>query len=326
MATYTKVVDPNNGAGTDYTSLAAWEAGEQTRYSSGDIAIADCKRTGAFIDTSVLTLYGWTVGVIPKIIANASYRPTFTSGSWTGYILSTGADDNIRYWHDGCIIDGLIVKPTSNKHGVYVISGSGTLEIANSIIDGGGSSTGSGITTAVALTANVKNSIICGFSNTSSGGVGVYVQGSSAIVNCDNVTIYNCRYGALRTSGTMVMRNCLVLNKVEQCFYQASNGSDYNISSDATAPGINVAINKTSYTDYFVDPANRDFHLKASSFDLFGINSENLYSTFTTDIDGDNRPNSNQFGLGADYYQASGSSFNPAWARNANQFLGANIC
>lgn len=33
MATYTKTVDPNGGA--DYTSLSAWEAGEQARYSSG---------------------------------------------------------------------------------------------------------------------------------------------------------------------------------------------------------------------------------------------------------------------------------------------------
>jgi len=74
MATYTKVVDPNNGAGTDYTSLAAWEAGEQGLYSSGDIAIADCKRTGATKDTNSVTISGWTAGVIPKVIVNAAYR------------------------------------------------------------------------------------------------------------------------------------------------------------------------------------------------------------------------------------------------------------
>ena len=52
MATYTKTVDPNGGS--DYLSLALWEAGEQGLYSSGDIAIADCKRTGATKDTTFL--------------------------------------------------------------------------------------------------------------------------------------------------------------------------------------------------------------------------------------------------------------------------------
>jgi len=27
--TVTKIIDPDNGSGTDYTSLSAWEAGQQ---------------------------------------------------------------------------------------------------------------------------------------------------------------------------------------------------------------------------------------------------------------------------------------------------------
>ncbi|GKT09622.1 hypothetical protein [Desulforhabdus sp. TSK] len=77
MAVHTKIVDPNGGG--DYTSLSAWEAGQQTLYSSGDTAVADCRRTGSAFESTSFTIAGWTSGVNIRIIANSSYRH---EGKW----------------------------------------------------------------------------------------------------------------------------------------------------------------------------------------------------------------------------------------------------
>ena len=61
--TITNIIDPDNGPGTDYTSLAAWEAAEQRDLVSLDeIERAECRCTGGTAATQV-TFGGWTTGV-----------------------------------------------------------------------------------------------------------------------------------------------------------------------------------------------------------------------------------------------------------------------
>ncbi len=71
------------------------------------------------------------------------------------------------------------------------------------------------------------------------------------------------------------------------------------MSSDATAPGINVAYNKTDFASYFTDHLNGDFHLTDTSLNLWGLSGTDISATFTTDIDGDTRSN---WDIGADEY------------------------
>lgn len=64
------IIDPSNGAGTDYTSIASWESTEQgnlTACSGNKIAVAECR--GGQDDYSVnVTLDGWTTNSVSRVI------------------------------------------------------------------------------------------------------------------------------------------------------------------------------------------------------------------------------------------------------------------
>ena len=311
MATYTKTVDPNGGS--DYASLSAWEAGEQALYSSGDIAIADCKRTGATKDTTIVTVAGWTAGVIPKIIVNAAHRH---EGKWADqrgdgnyiYVLSVGASGTaLQLGNAGNEVFGLLLEKVSTAG--YNSAGIGVSAVANTRISGcivrnagSGSTEVKGIAGETVNTDTiVENSI---FYNWPTAGIKVQAASDSnfKIYNC---TVYGCGIG-VHTYGYQDtdIKNTLALN-CTTCFAGGAGPvSNYNVSSDATAPGANKATNKTAYTDYFVDPANGDFHLKNTSLALFGLSGADLSATFTTDIDGVTR--SAPWDIGADQYVAAG--------------------
>ena len=79
--TVTKIVDPDNGTGTDYTSLSAWEAGMQKDLVSADeISVAKCRCTGGTADTTAFSINGWTTDA-------TRYIKIWTDPS-EGYLLS----------------------------------------------------------------------------------------------------------------------------------------------------------------------------------------------------------------------------------------------
>ena len=321
MATYTKTVDPNGGA--DYASIALWEAGEQTLYSSGDIAIADCLRTGATKDTTAVTVAGWTAGVIPKIIANAAHRH---EGKWAdtrasdgNYIYTLMTPTNNSAMLDvsvpGGVVDGLlgdVQTPVNRGFGIrFRESGTGINCIVR-LGDVGSFSNADGFSTSMTVGGKTVSWINCMAWDTNtfarSGQRGFYLNDFyQPTVNTYNCTVYGNSY-TIGFLGQNATRGKCFNSASFNCGTDFSTvGGDYNVSSDATAPGTNVAHNKTAYADYFVDHTNGDFHLK-STFDWTSwiSTSANLYSTFTTDIDGNPRPNSDQFGIGADVKVAAG--------------------
>ena len=97
-----RIVDPDNGPGTDYTSLASWEAGEQkdlTTASADEIAIAKCRNTSGSADTTALQIGGWTTDADHYIKIwtdpNEGYRHDGTAG--TGYRLDVSSGNYIIY-------------------------------------------------------------------------------------------------------------------------------------------------------------------------------------------------------------------------------------
>lgn len=313
MATYTKTVDPNGGA--DYASIALWEAGEQTLYTSGDIAIADCKRTGSLKDTTAVVVSGWTIGVIPKIIVNAAHRHE-------GKFVDRRADNNFIYIIQvmqaavinistpATVVDGLYISGGDNGSARAILNGANNTVVQNCImtLTEWVSSAGYAVYYAQikANTNNVfRNNVVKGgctyliFSydqllaenNTliRTGGVasGLFYS-SSGLVTAKNNVVMGAQAGFLCFTGT---------------FHADSNN---NVSSDASAPGTNKAINKTDYAAYFVDHTTGDFHLKDTSFNLWGISGTDLSGTFTTDIDGQTRTGA--WDIGADQYVAAGGT------------------
>ena len=321
MATYTKTVDPNGGS--DYTSISAWEAGEQTLYSSGDIAIADCKRTGATKDTTAVTISGWTAGVVPKIIVNSLYRhegkhaDTRTGGNYI-YTLSGMAGSAIIIGVASTVVDGIQIETWGSAGGTRaaISTGGGVTsfcEIYKCLITAPtdvASSTMYGIQLVNGCADwKIINNIVWGIKTASNTAYGIQCARGNIVANN---TVYNSGTGFTEPDSTNTMvytNNAGMGNTVADWAGSFSATSDYNVSSDATAPGTNKATSKTAYTDYFVDHANGDFHLKNTSATLWGINSSNLTITFTTDIDNDTRTDSDQFGISADFYTSSGTLY-----------------
>lgn len=320
MATYTKTVDPNGGA--DYSSIAAWEAGEQALYSSGDIAIADCRRTGATKDTTAVVVGGWTTGVIPKIIVNSAYRhegklvDTRSSDGNYIYTLTNVAASALSISTNSVVVDGLVVTGWGSAGGTRYGIG---LDVAYDY----GQITNCLVMAPVNVAAStmfgirmvngcdnwlIANNMVANIKTVGNTAYGIQTARGNLVYNN---TVYNSGTGftEVDSNNTMIyINNYSGGNTVADWAGGYSATSNYNVSSDATAPGTTIATGKTAYTDYFVDPANGDFHLKNTSFNLWGINSADLSATFTTDIDGDTRPASDQFGIGADYYVATGGT------------------
>lgn len=302
MTEYVKTVDPNGGA--DYSSLNLWEDGEDDLYQSGDVAIADCRRNGSAKDTTAVNVNGWTTGVEARVVVNPAYRH---EGKWA----DQRSDGKYAY-----------VIESSSTHPVYCTSNDVNLFGLLVRNDGGGYSN------SVQLVGQrcTLNESIVQVTAKSARHRGVYVNSANGGVR--NVIVYSLHaspseWAYQKNGGVGWAYNCGAYNMgfgfgrggaidwdVTNCWalkcndpYTDTSGAyihgDHNVSSGSYAPGTTVAVNKTSYTDYFVDPANGDFHLKAPAQQLWGISGQNLSALFTTDIDGQTRT---AWDIGADEY------------------------
>lgn len=315
MTLYTIYCDPNSpntpGSGTEadpYRSMSIAEnAGQSLSSTPGDIVRILCRRNGAAEDITALVVAGYTAGVVPEFIADVAYRHNGIPGS--GYVLRTGS--TCMLLQVPAVVDGLEITGfgSTTRYGIDLSSGGadGTIIKNNMIHTPASGAVNIGIRTPASASAHyVYNNIIHNVTGSTSG-TGILVQGAGARVW--NNLVYGCQtYGINSPVATTQIKNCALLGNGTDFTGSTSAASDYNVTSDATALGTNKATGKTAYADYFVDYANGDFHLKSSSATLWGINSADLSATFTDDIDGDARPSSDQFGIGADYYVVAGWS------------------
>ena len=310
MAVYPKTVDPNGSA--DYARLSLWEAGEQALYVSGDEAIADCWRKGPLKDTTQVTVGGWPTGVIPKIIVNAAHRH---EGEWADvrasdgnyvYIISPSTGTCITLEAQYAEIQGVAAQTSGGSGYIAVVYAKAPdTVVANNILRvtaTGYRQHGYKLLDNSLSNAVVYNNIVYK-TGASSSTYGVECRPSPGAGKVYNNTVYGFDNGITLDTSQTAKNNYVsaALNGYLSC---SNTLCDYNVSSDTTAPGTNVAHNKTDYADYFVDPANGDFHLKAPSLSLWGLTGTDLSTTFTTDIDGQTRVN---WDIGADEYITSGA-------------------
>ncbi|MDR3558801.1 MAG: hypothetical protein P4L58_00160, partial [Candidatus Pacebacteria bacterium] len=290
--------------------------------------------TGA--DTTAVTISGWTTGAsnyiriyTPKSLtteANFSQRAT---GKWDNSKYSISANANVIYVQiENVHVDGLQVElnPTSDDGylgiGVnsqsYIIDG---FEASNNIVkqttqkvDAYGVICYTG-----ASTCKIWNNIVYGFSLGSAGRGSILVGGSSSTVAyVYNNTTYGNYIGIQELAGGEIFLN----NNLSY-----NNGTDYdgsfdpsstnNLSKDATAPAYGTYYRNATVT--FVDATNDDFHLASTDTGAIG-NGANLisdtYLPFSTDIDGQTRPATGAWDIGADestsrvYYSVGQSASN----------------
>lgn len=326
-----KIVDPGEGEGHDYHSLSLWEAGEQGDLTGvrDEIAVAKCRATDGDADTTAVVIDGWTTSATQYIKiwtdpseshrhegvwSDSKYRLSLNTGGMIK--MSTIGQDNIHLKIDGLQMSIIVDENEDYNNCIYTAYRSNNnFDISNNIfkmsVSSGYSDENRGIYLQSEGTFRIWNNIFYGIRTGSS-----QTDSSAAIaINSSNVTAYiynntviDCDYGFNYVSGSTVV--AVLKNNIAQDCTNGYNGSfsaasDYNISDLASdAPGTHSK-NETTVT--FVGAA--DFHLDSTDTAAIGA-GENLYANanlaVTTDIDGEARPSSGAFCIGADEYVTAG--------------------
>jgi hypothetical protein len=334
------IVAPSGG---DYTSLSAWESGEQA-----DLVTADEKHVAEIQgdwsggpDTVGVTISGWTMDSDHRVtIRTDSANRAGAKWDAARYVLQSAGAQCINIGSGNWVnLDGLQVRNTRNAtftRTIYLNQGTGReVNISNCFVVGEYAQAGNVLVYNNFINGGdqvtkVWNTIVTYLDLQSSNGQGVYCQTASGwYYNC---LAYNTDDGFKRNGGASYVKNCIAANNPNSGFYNWLTGSDYNTSSDATAPGAN---SQTNVTPIFIDPANLDFRL--SPYDAIAQgNGTSLYAEgITTDIEGTSRgtASATTFDIGAHHQTQTTRTIKPsggdytslsAWEAGEQQDLVAN--
>jgi len=311
MADTVKVVDPDNGTGTDYTSLDAWEdatggvaSGDVTALGAGNNAVAKCRSTGGTADTAPVTIDGWTTDADNYIKIwcdpTESYRHL---GVWSDskYRLTVGAETAIANYENYVRVQYL--QLSVNGAGLCIRcynTASSDIRISHCLGKNIGT-LGNGFFFYTSVDTNAVtlwNCIAYDFQ------YGICVNSASAVVTAYNCTTHDCANGYYQAAGSLTLWNCLGDHggNLNSFPFSGSYGaaSDYNASSRSVATDGDH--DRVSQTFTFLGAA--DFHLAENDGGArdYGV-SDPGGGLFSDDIDGQTRTGT--WDIGADEYMSS---------------------
>ncbi|KPJ58250.1 MAG: hypothetical protein AMJ46_14485, partial [Latescibacteria bacterium DG_63] len=269
-----------------------------------------CYADGVMTDSVLIDGDNWTTGSANYI---KIYTPTLASevgvsqrhdGTWgTGFRMTPASGNNaIQVCEDYVRIEGIAVY-VNNTSAISVndtyasFSTNNDVRISHCLLTGTGSSSRAlwASDTGGNLKLTMWNTIAYNH-----GSRGFYFDNVTAY--CYNCTAYNnAAYGFHRdTAGTVILKNCISMAHTSNDYVGTFDASsDYNMSSDASAPGTHSLHNRSASDNFVsISAGSEDLHLKYGA-DAIG-KGINLLSSFTTDIDGEVR--SNPWDIGADEY------------------------
>ncbi|MCK5176788.1 MAG: LamG domain-containing protein, partial [Candidatus Aenigmarchaeota archaeon] len=294
-------------SGCNYTSLSAWEAGEQADLTGTGPCIAEI--TEGFSDTTGLVITGWTTTVDDyiKIYTSGSARH---DGKWdtSAYKLEidggSAFGQSIYISHSNVKIDGLQVSHNgtffSNNCIESEVAATTGIEISNCIIIS--PDNGAGIyLNYPGVTAKIWNTIIYVNGTPGSSSEGIYSD-SALTVDIYNCVLYNLYDAIERDLGTVTVTNTVVFNSNYD--FDGTMTVTYSASDDVQAGTGNI--NPSDWSAIFENYTAYDFHLKSTNTDLQGAGTDNPGSgLYSDDIDGEARTST--WDIGADEYVANKS-------------------
>lgn len=317
-----RIIDPDNGPGTDYTSLSDFaRLEERDLVAANEIAVAVCRSSNGTADRSA-QFTGWTTDAehYVKIVADEGHRATAKWDSSKYRIIenSTGNSECIDIEISHIMIDGIQMRLSGSGNKNDVIDAQpqpGKITIQNCFLwlD---VEVQSGTIMDPGSDLEVSNCII----KSSGGGINaIHLKGNvepQPVATIYNNTFVGGWFRAMRNEGIARVKNNLIRGAVgDEIFVTADDGeytndSDYNSTNVSGTALVNSPRNNTESPwfnadltdeDIFVDPANNDFHVKTSSpFIAAGIGPAADSNVPATDIDGDGRFGGDAADLGAD--------------------------
>ena len=281
-----------------------------------------CYADGVMTSSLTLSQTGYTTGPDNYI---RIYTPTSPSevgtsqrhnGTWnTGFMMIPSSGSAISVSEDYVRIEGIAIQATSAAASSVIsvtdnagaFSDNNDVRISHCLIVGRSGSPNSRAVwvsdTNNKVNVTLSNTIAYNHSTTGSGFAAFQFGGTDTGFNtgyCYNCTAYKNRYGFQRygtAGGNFILTNCISLGNTDNDYTGTFTDSDYNMSSNTSAPGAHSLHNKTA-SNNFVSTASgsENHHLK---YGADAINAgTSLSSVFTNDIDGQVR--SIPWDMGAD--------------------------
>lgn len=326
----TTITSTVRSAGGDYTSLSAWEAGEQADLPTADeISQAECYD---FEDTTAVAIDGWTTDATRYIrVYGATGDEAQVPYATNAYRLAVSNNTALGIGENYVRVERIQIQTTatvaSAARGINALAASisaaaGDIRIIGCLFRGVLSSTNAAqvginarsVTGGTIAYRIVNNMFYDWTSSAASAGTAIEIalaNGTGSLSYVYNNTIYNAYRGINAPSATnapsqwTLKNNGFDSNGVTSADgYAAGTGayhtdSDYNASDlAADAPGANA---KNSVSPTFVNEGTRDIHLdssdtawKDSGTDL----SADAGYAFATDFDAASR--SGSWDIGAD--------------------------
>ena len=299
VPSYNYIIAPSDPGGYDahYTKLSSLVAAEQAGWGSGDVVTIDVSGDNA-AETAAVSIGKAGVTLTLKAKAGEEYDPASASAaelnftvSWTNSAFASTAaisvsgirfDFNKDSWNAG---GAAIIHAGSAVDGCHFYRSREYGATAGLMIQGG-------VTVRKCRSSHITGA---GFRSQ------WVTSGNAFFLAC---LADNCSTGFIGQSGYVAtLKNNLAYNNTTNysgtAFHTNSTNNAASDGATNTPPGASPYTSDVVSGD-FVDAAGGDFHLSPTS-GLIGQGA-NLYSDFTTDIDGDTWPSSGAWDIGFDYF------------------------
>ncbi|MEN9328199.1 MAG: hypothetical protein RI947_1007 [Candidatus Parcubacteria bacterium] len=299
FATTTVVKTIGSNVGRNYSSIATWESTEQgTLTSLDEIHEGDLYNDSTFTISTGIHISGSTTDATRYMILTAATASRHSGVAGSGVVIDcNSATGGITLDDDYSRAEWFEIKNCIGSAGRSAIDSENTgagngsnLLFQNLIVHGytdSNSVSGFKCNSSGTMTVTIRNSIFYagGANNWAVRGNG----NASCTVTAQSLTMYGGARGIYEDSGVVNVTNSIAMNTGTQDFVVTNGTQSYNMSEDTSATGTGSLISKSISTQFVSTSTGcEDFHLVPGSDALNTGN--NLYATFTSDVDGGTRP------------------------------------